>query len=59
MTQISRLVDNSWRADRLEIGWADPSEFHGQGYAGEIGHEGLAFAKLDRPLLFLVAEEYN
>ena len=44
-TQIQRLVDPSWHADRLEIGWALRSEFHGQGYASEIGREGLAFAE--------------
>jgi len=44
-TQIQRLVDPCWRADRLEIGWALRSEFHGQGYASEIGREGLVFAR--------------
>ena len=44
-TQIQRLVDPCWRVDRLEIGWALCSECHGQGYATEIGREGLAFAK--------------
>jgi RimJ/RimL family protein N-acetyltransferase len=29
----------------LEIGWALRSEFHGQGYACEIGREGLVFAE--------------
>jgi RimJ/RimL family protein N-acetyltransferase len=43
-TQLQRLVDPCWGADRLEIGWALRSEFHGQGYASEIGREGLAFA---------------
>jgi RimJ/RimL family protein N-acetyltransferase len=43
--QIQHLVDPHWRADRLEIGWALRHEFHGQGYASEIGREGLAFAK--------------
>ena len=42
--QIQDLVDPCWRAGRLEIGWAVRSEFHGQGYASEIGREGLAFA---------------
>ena len=42
--QIQRLVGARWRADRLEIGWALRTEFHGQGYASEIGREGLAFA---------------
>lgn len=44
-TQIQRLVAPSWQADRLEIGWALRSEFHGRGYASEIGREGLVFAK--------------
>jgi RimJ/RimL family protein N-acetyltransferase len=44
-TQIQRLVDPRWHADRLEIGWALRSEFHGQGYASEIGREGLVFAE--------------
>lgn len=44
-TQIERLVDPAWRTDRLEIGWALRSEFHGRGYASEIGREGLVFAR--------------
>ena len=32
--QIQRLVDPSWQADRLEIGWALRSEFHGGGGTG-------------------------
>ncbi len=44
-TQVEGLVDPCWRVDRLEIGWALRSEFRGQGYASEIGREGLAFAK--------------
>ena len=44
-TQISRLVDPIWRADRLEIGWALRTTFHGQGYASEIGREGLTYAR--------------
>jgi len=42
--QIQRLVDPCWAAHRLEIGWALRTEFHGRGYASEIGREGLAYA---------------
>ncbi|WP_157181298.1 GNAT family N-acetyltransferase [Actinopolymorpha alba] len=44
-TQIQRLVKRSWSIDRFEIGWALLSEFHGQGYAAEIGREGLTCAE--------------
>jgi RimJ/RimL family protein N-acetyltransferase len=43
-TQIAGLVDPIWRANRLEIGWALRTNFHGQGYASEIGREGLTHA---------------
>lgn len=38
------LVDADWERDRLELGWALLSAFHGRGLATEIGREGLRFA---------------
>jgi RimJ/RimL family protein N-acetyltransferase len=38
------LTDPTWEHDRLEIGWALLSAFHGLGLATEIGREGLGFA---------------
>jgi RimJ/RimL family protein N-acetyltransferase len=44
--QITGLcAGTNWPRWRLELGWALLSEFHGQGYATEIGREGLRFAR--------------
>lgn len=44
--QIAALTEGSdWSHSRLELGWNLLSEFHGQGYATEIGREGLRFAR--------------
>jgi RimJ/RimL family protein N-acetyltransferase len=44
--QITALTRGTqWWRGRLELGWALLSEFHGQGYATEIGREGLRFAR--------------
>ncbi len=43
--QITALTGGTnWSRWRLELGWALLSDFHGQGYATEIGREGLRFA---------------
>lgn len=42
--RIRRLVDPCWHADRLELGWALRTGFHGRGYATELGRAGLAYA---------------
>lgn len=45
--QIAALTGGSnWSCSRLELGWNLLSEFHGRGYATEIGREGLRFARL-------------
>jgi RimJ/RimL family protein N-acetyltransferase len=44
--QITALTGGThWWRGRLELGWALLSQFHGQGYATEIGREGLRFAR--------------
>ncbi|HTT90415.1 MAG TPA: GNAT family N-acetyltransferase [Acidimicrobiales bacterium] len=44
--QITGLTaGTNWSRWRLELGWALLSGFHGQGYATEIGREGLLFAR--------------
>jgi RimJ/RimL family protein N-acetyltransferase len=44
--QIAALTQrSSWSHSRLELGWNLLSEFHGQGYATEIGRKGLRFAR--------------
>jgi RimJ/RimL family protein N-acetyltransferase len=44
--QITALTGGTcWWRGRLELGWALLSEFHGHGYATEIGSEGLRFAR--------------
>jgi RimJ/RimL family protein N-acetyltransferase len=43
--QIAALTEGTdWSNSRLEVGWSLLSDFHGQGYATEIGREGLRFA---------------
>jgi RimJ/RimL family protein N-acetyltransferase len=43
--QIAALTEGTdWSSSRLEVGWSLLSDFHGQGYATEIGREGLRFA---------------
>lgn len=45
--QIAALTEGSnWSHSRLELGWNLLSDFHGQGYATEIGNEGLRFARM-------------
>jgi RimJ/RimL family protein N-acetyltransferase len=45
--QIATLTGRvGWSHWRLELGWALLSDFRGQGYATEIGQEGLRFAQL-------------
>ncbi len=44
--QITALTEGTnWWRGRLELGWALLSDFHGQGYATEIGRAGLRFAR--------------
>jgi RimJ/RimL family protein N-acetyltransferase len=44
--QIAALTDgDSWRGQRLELGWALVGAYRGRGYAAEIGQEGVAFAE--------------
>lgn len=47
-SSIGALLDSSleqaWRVDRLELGWALLSEARGRGYATEIGRAGVEFA---------------
>ena len=38
------VADAAWGRERLELGWALFSVFHGQGLATELGHAGLRFA---------------
>ncbi|HKD93797.1 MAG TPA: GNAT family N-acetyltransferase [Gaiellaceae bacterium] len=43
--QIASLTEGTdWSSSRLEVGWSLLGDFRGQGYATEIGREGLRFA---------------